>query len=94
MDRVLAGISCQVCLVSLGEVLAHRCPFQATLRVLRWVLQIVTAVGLLLHPEKCCLMRKVVEFLGHILVEEGISTLEEKVQMIRDWPTHLLINGS
>ncbi|KAI3375259.1 hypothetical protein L3Q82_021768 [Scortum barcoo] len=32
-------------------------------------------------------MRKELEFLGHRVGGEDISTLEEKVQAVRDWPT-------
>lgn len=43
--------------------------------------------GLKLHPDKCCFMRRELEFLGHKIGGEGISTLEEKVQAVKDWPT-------
>lgn len=32
-------------------------------------------------------MRREVEFLGHKLGREGIGTLEDKINTIRDWPT-------
>uniref|UniRef100_A0AAV2IZ97 Uncharacterized protein n=1 Tax=Knipowitschia caucasica TaxID=637954 RepID=A0AAV2IZ97_KNICA len=50
------------------------------------VLQGIAEAGLKLHPNKCCFMRRELEFLGHKVGGEGISTLEEKVQVVRDWP--------
>lgn len=87
IDKVLAGIPRQVCLVYLDDILAHGSSFQAALGALRLVLQRVAAAGLKLHPDKRRFMRKEVEFLGHRLGGEGISTLEEKVHAVRDWPT-------
>lgn len=52
----------------------------------RWVLQRISAAGLKLHPDKCCFMTKELEFMGHRVGGEGISTLEEKVRAVRDWP--------
>lgn len=46
----------------------------------------IAGAGLKLHPEKCHFMQREVEFLGHKVSSEGISTLEEKVSTIRDWP--------
>ena len=47
----------------------------------------MAAAGLKLHTNKSRFMRKEVEFLGHRLGGEGISTLEEKVHAVRDWTT-------
>ncbi|KRZ86344.1 Retrovirus-related Pol polyprotein from transposon 17.6 [Trichinella sp. T8] len=40
-----------------------------------------------LKPQKCHLMRKTVRFLGHVLSENGISTDEEKIRAVKEWPT-------
>lgn len=86
MDSVLADVPHQECVVYLDDVLAHGKTFQAALDSLRVVLEKIAAAGLKLHPGKCHFMRREVEFLGHRLSSEGISTLEEKVRAIRDWP--------
>ncbi|KAJ8372402.1 hypothetical protein AAFF_G00289770 [Aldrovandia affinis] len=41
-------------------------------------------VGEKLHPGKCHFMRRAVVFLGHKVGEEGISTMGDKVQAVRD----------
>ena len=87
MDRVLDGIPRQQCLVYLDDILAHGSSFQSALGALRRVLERVAAAGLKLHPEKCHFMRREVSFLGHRVGKEGISTMEDKVGAVRDWPT-------
>ncbi|XP_063333353.1 uncharacterized protein LOC134629763 [Pelmatolapia mariae] len=87
MDSVLAGVPRQRCLVYLDDLLVHGSSFDAALDALRQVLGRVAAAGLKLHPDKCHFMRREVEFLGHKLGHEGISTLEEKIHTITEWPT-------
>lgn len=87
MEKVLAGIPRQECLVYLDDILAHGSSFESALEVLRKVLQRIAAAGLRLHPDKCCFMRRELEFLGHRIGVEGIGTLEDKVQAVKDWPT-------
>ncbi|KAJ0050423.1 hypothetical protein NL108_003631 [Boleophthalmus pectinirostris] len=87
MEKVLAAIPRQECLVYLDDILVHGSSFKTVLGSLRQVLDRISAAGLKLHPDKCCFMRRELEFLGHRIGGEGISTLEEKVQAVRDWPT-------
>ena len=42
--------------------------------------------NLKLNSEKCCLLRKEVKYLGHIVGCKGISSDLEKVQAVLDWP--------
>ncbi|KAI3375969.1 hypothetical protein L3Q82_016500 [Scortum barcoo] len=83
MEKVLADVPRQECLVYLDDILVHGSSFQAALGALRRALQRISVAGLKLHPDKCCFMRKELEFLGHRVGGEGISALEEKVH----WPT-------
>ncbi|XP_064827230.1 uncharacterized protein LOC135543829 [Oncorhynchus masou masou] len=97
MDRVLDGIPRQQCLVYLDDILAHgsvpdqdshdSSSFQSALVALGHELERVAAAGLKLHPE-CHFMSREVSFLGHRVGKEGISTMEDKVGAVRDWPTH------
>ena len=61
--------------------------FKTALASLCQVLERVAAAGLKLHPDKCHFLRREVTFLGHKVGGEGISTMEDKVQAIQDWPT-------
>ena len=86
MDRVLAGVPRQQCLVYLDDILAHGSSFETALGALRQVLERIRTAGLKLHPEKCHFMQREVTFLGHKVGEEGIGTLGNKVQAVTDWP--------
>ena len=87
MDRVLAGIPRQECVVYLDDILVHGDSFQAALRALRRVLERVAEAGLKLHPQKCSFMQREVTFLGHKLGGGGVGTMDDKVQTVKDWPT-------
>ena len=39
-----------------------------------------------LKPSKCSLCQRNVEFLGHVVSEDGIAMQDEKISAIRDWP--------
>lgn len=87
MDKVLAGIPRQECVVYLDDILVHGDSFTTGLNSLRRVLERVAAAGLKLHPQKCSFMRREVTFLGHRLGGIGVGTMAEKVQTVKDWPT-------
>ena len=42
--------------------------------------------NLKLKPSKCSLCQRNVEFLGHVVSENGIAMQDEKISAIRDWP--------
>ena len=86
MDRVLADIPREQCLAYLDDVLAHGDSFDSALQALRGVLERIVSAGLTLHPDKCRFMRRKVEFLGHQVGGDGVSTLAEKVRAVAEWP--------
>jgi len=43
--------------------------------------------GLKLSPKKCNLLQRPVSFLGHIVSEDGVSTDQEKITAVQNWPT-------
>ncbi|KAG7489138.1 Retrovirus-related Pol poly from transposon 297 [Solea senegalensis] len=87
MDKVLADVPREQCLVYLDDILAHGGSFESALEALRRVLERIRAAGLKLHPDKCHFMKREVSFLGHRVTGEGISTMADKVGMVRNWPT-------
>ncbi|KAJ8006814.1 hypothetical protein DPEC_G00111130 [Dallia pectoralis] len=87
MDSVLAGIPRRECVVYLDDILVHGTSFEEALGALRGVLGRVSGAGLKLHPDKCKFMQREVAFLGHQLGGEGVSTLTDKVEAVRGWPT-------
>ena len=50
-------------------------------------------VCLKLHPEKCKFGQSRVEYLGHVISEEGISPNPDKVKAVCEFPVPTLVKG-
>ena len=46
----------------------------------------IKEAGLKLQPNKCHLFQREVEYLGHIVSDEGVKTDPAKIQRVKDWP--------
>ena len=42
--------------------------------------------GLKLKPSKCDLFRKQINYLGHVVGNQGVSTDPKKIQAVTEWP--------
>lgn len=49
------------------------------------VFERINSANLKLNPKKCILFQKEVEFLGHVVNEDRVSTDPDKTQVIREW---------
>ncbi|KAL7841611.1 hypothetical protein SRHO_G00253020 [Serrasalmus rhombeus] len=87
MERVLAGIPKERCILYLDDLLAHAPTFDEALACLEQVIGAIKAANLRLHPKKCLLHQRKVQFLGHVVSGDGVATDPEKVQSVRRWPT-------
>ena len=86
MDMVLTGMQWKSCLVYLDDVVIVGETFQDHLRNLREVFQRLREAGLKLKPAKCDFCALQVEFLGHIVSEEGVRTDPSKTEKVAQWP--------
>ena len=50
------------------------------------VFQKLAAAGLKLKPLKCYFFKEEIEYLGHVVSREGISTNPKKVEAVMKWP--------
>ncbi|KAI4905005.1 hypothetical protein NFI96_003630 [Prochilodus magdalenae] len=87
MERVLAAVPKERCVVYLDDVLVHAPEFDEALECLEEVFKAIRAAKLKLHPKKCSLLQRKVAFLGHIVTEEGVATDPAKVEAVQKWPT-------
>ena len=71
----------------LDDVIVVGGTFEEHLRNLCDVFARLRAAGLKLQPMKCHLCSPKVEFLGHIVSAEGVSTDPKKIEKIANWPT-------
>ena len=86
MENVLAGLARDKCLVYLDDILAIGQSLEEHLSNLREVFTRLRRAGLRLKPTKCKLLRKEVEFLGHVVSEHGISADPKKVIAVAEFP--------
>ena len=86
MERVLAGLQWEICLVYIGDIIIFGKTVEDHLTHLDTVFSRLKSAGLKLKPKKCNLFRKKVPYLGHVVSDEGIQTDPEKTKAIKDWP--------
>ena len=85
MERVLSGLHWKKCLVYLDDVIVFGTTFENTLQNLTVVLQRFREANLKLKAKKCTFFKKSVQYLGHIVSEEGISCDPEKIKAVKEW---------
>ncbi|XP_026022288.1 uncharacterized protein LOC113021785 [Astatotilapia calliptera] len=87
MDRVLAGMQWETCLVYLDDIIVLAKDVSGMLQRLGQVFYRLQQANLKLKPAKCCLFRREVAYLGHVVSEHGVATDPSKVQKVQMWPT-------
>lgn len=87
MDRVLAGLQWETCLVYLDDIIVLGRDVLEMLHHLGQVFDRLQYANLKLKPEKCCLFHRQVAYLGHIVSEQGVTTDPAKIQKVQEWPT-------
>ena len=87
MERVLAGLQWQICLVYIDDVIIFSQTFEDHLQHLSTVFDRLKEAGLKLKPKKCFLFQTSVKYLGHIVSRDGISTDPDKTKAVKEWPT-------
>ena len=85
MERVLSGLQWKVCLVYIDDIIVHGSSVEDLAGRLDKVFDRLRSACLKLKPSKCHLFHRSVEFLGHIVSEEGVKTCSSKIDQIRSW---------
>lgn len=85
MKTVLSGLQWQICLVYLDDIIVIRKTFANMLDNLKQVFDRLLSSNLKLKAKKCHLFHKTVQFLGHVVPENGISTDPSKISVVEDW---------
>lgn len=73
-------------LIYLDDLIIFSKSFDEHLQRLQMVFDRLQEHGLKLKPSKCQLVRKEVQYLGHLVSAEGIRTDPEKISRVKDWP--------
>jgi len=75
-----------ICLCYLDDIVIYARSPEELLERLRTVLDRLREVGLKAKPLKCELFRTEIKFLGHLVSADGINSMPDKLEAIRDWP--------
>lgn len=86
MHEILAGLVWVTCLVFFDDILVFGKSFEEHNRNLEEVLGRLRKAGLSLKPAKCQFGVKRVEFLGHVVSDQGIHPDEKKVDRLKRFP--------
>ena len=81
MSKVLRGINFKFALVFIDDILCHSATIDQHLDHLSAIFQRLRHANLKLNPKKCQ-----VEYLGHILSENGIEANSDKTDIVRNFP--------
>jgi len=87
MELILAGLTYDVCLIYLGNILVFLHTFEEHCTRLGAVLDQLDRHTLKLKASKCHLFQRKVSFLSHVVSEKGIECDPSKITAISDWPT-------
>ena len=85
METVLRGLQFETCLIYLDDIIVFGKTFEEMVDNLSKVFNRLETAGLKLKPKKCVLFARQVEFLGHIVSSEGISTSPAKTKAVESW---------
>ena len=86
MESCLGDLHLQYCIIYLDDIIVFSKTPEEHIDRLRSVFQKLDQAGLHLKPSKCEFFKKRVEYLGHIVSENGIETNPKKIKAIVDWP--------
>ena len=84
--EVLSGLNHQICEVYLDDIIIHGKNEEEYLANLDTVLQRLEEYNITVNPDKCKLGLREVEYVGHLISEEGCHFSKEKLQKVIDVP--------
>jgi len=86
MQLVMSGLTYDICLVYLDDILVFSRTFDEHIERLATVFDRLDRYALKLTPSKCSLFQHKVSFLGHAVSGRGIECDPEKQSTIMTWP--------
>nr|CDJ88909.1 RNA-directed DNA polymerase (reverse transcriptase) domain containing protein [Haemonchus contortus] len=86
MEKVLGPLMGAEVSVYIDDMLVATETMERHVEVLKQVFQALRKAHLKLKPQKCRILESSVEFLGHVVDNDGLRTDPGKVEKIRDYP--------
>ena len=85
MAQILGDITYTKCLVYLDDVIVFGKTWDEVITNLRDVFRRLIQAGLRLKPSKCFLFRKRVQYLGHVVSDQGVAPDPNKIDAVLRW---------
>ena len=85
METVLRGLHWRTLLIYLDDIVVFSTSITDHCKRLAQVFERLRSANLKLKPKKCHLFKQKVQYLGHVVSADGISTDPEKISAITDW---------
>ena len=86
MECVLRGLTWQIALIYLDDVLVYSRTFEEHLKHLRLVFDRFREAGLKLKPTKCNFGQSRVNYLGHVITPDGLQPDPSKIKAVQEYP--------
>ena len=91
LECVLRGLTWQIALIYLDDVLVYSRTFEEHLQHLRLVFDRFRETGLKLKPCKCYFGQTKVNYLGHVITPEGLQSDPAKVKVVQEYPVPKIV---
>ena len=86
MNDILRPIKKEFALVYLDDIIIFSKTIESHIKHIQIVFDLLRREGLKIKPNKCTFLQKEVEYLGHIVTEDGIKPDPKKQEAIRNYP--------
>lgn len=86
MQRIFGDQQCQSLLLYLDDIVVFSSTVEQHLDRLKVVLERLQREGLKAKLSKCAFFRKEVQYLGHVISADGVSTDPGKIEVVANWP--------
>ena len=92
MESCLGESHLHWCILYLDDIVLFSQAPKEHLHRLKAVFNKLKAAGLKLKPSKCDLFKQQINYLGHVVSKEGVSTDPEKIKAVTEWPQPITLN--
>ena len=86
MESCLGELNLSWCIIYLDDIIMFSQTREEHLVRLQAVFDKLKAAGFKLKPSKCELFKKQINYLGHVVGEEGVATDPDRIKAVTDWP--------
>lgn len=86
MNKIFAPLLRKHVLVSMDDILVYSSSLEEHVQHLDQVLQIIQEHQFCIKKSKCVFTQQKLEYLGHLISADGVSTEPSKIQGVTNWP--------